>query len=261
MSLAEELIMARSSGGAPGDEARKSGLDLARVTNIKDPDGLGRVRCKRLSELPGVTETDWCFCMTPAGGKSCGIFFFPNVGDLVYLAYLGGEITNPVVLGHFWAGETAAPYKIESGKNEISSIKTPKGVEIKFDDADGKQKLTLTTPSGATVHIDDEKKSLLIQDKGAGNALTIKWEAGEIELRAKKKLTLAAGDTAITLESSGSVAVKASSSVKAESANIELRAKSAVKAEGATAEVKATGQLSLQASGVAQLKGGVVKIN
>jgi uncharacterized protein involved in type VI secretion and phage assembly len=261
MSLAEALGASEGTGALLRGEARKSGIDMAVVTNIKDPDNLGRVRCKRLSEDPGVAETDWCYCMTPWGGKAYGMFFFPNVGDFVYLAYLGGEITNPVVIGCFWAGETAAPYKIESGKNEVSSIKTPKGIEIKLDDKDGKQKLLLTTPSGAQLQIDDEKKTILLQDKDAGNALTLKWEAGEIALKAKKKLTLAAGDTTISLESSGKIEMKATSAVKAEAANVELKAKSAVKAEGATAEVKATGQLTLQASGMTQLKGAMVKIN
>jgi uncharacterized protein involved in type VI secretion and phage assembly len=261
MSLAEVLGASPNTGARLRGEARKSGIDMAVVTNIKDPDGLGRVRCKQLSEDPGVAETDWCYCMTPYGGKAYGIFFFPNVGDLVYIAYLGGEITNPIVIGRFWAGETAAPYKIESGKNEISSIKTPKGIEIKFDEKDGKAKLQLTTPSGAQLQIDDDKKTILLQDKDAGNALTLKWEAGEISLKAKKKLTLAAGDSAITLDSSGKIELKASSAVKAEAANVELKAKSAVKAEGMTAEVKATGQLTLQASGMAQLKGATVKIN
>jgi uncharacterized protein involved in type VI secretion and phage assembly len=247
--------------GLPGEQIRKSGLELARITNINDPDGLGRVKCKRISGEKKAPDTDWCFCMTPSGGKSYGMFFFPNVGDIVYLAYLGGEVTNPVVLGRHWGGKAPAPYKIESGKNEVSSIKTPKGIEIKFDDADKKEKLTLTTPSGASVCLDEDKKTVEIRDKSSDNALVFKWEAGEITLKAKKKLTLSAGDTAITLESSGTLAVTAKSSVKAEAANIELKAKSSVKAEGATAEVKATGQLSLQASGMAQLKGATVKIN
>ncbi|MDR2615024.1 MAG: phage baseplate assembly protein V [Oscillospiraceae bacterium] len=262
MSLAEAL------GASPGGqeprlsgERRRSGVDMAQITNIKDPDGLGRVRCKLLSKDPDVAETDWCYCMTPYGGKAYGMFFFPSVGDLVYLAYLGGEITNPVVIGSFWAGETKAPYKIDSGKNEIASVKTPRGIELRLDDKDGKQKLLLTTPSGAQLLIDDEKKTIQLQGKDADSALTLKWESGEIALKAKKKLTLAAGDTTITLESSGKLGLKASSAISADAANVELKAKSAVKAQGATAEVKATGQLTLQASGIAQLKGSVVKIN
>jgi uncharacterized protein involved in type VI secretion and phage assembly len=261
MSLAEALGASPRTETLLSGESRRFGIDIAQITNIKDPDKLGRVRCKQLSEHPGVAETDWCYCMTPYGGNAYGMFFFPNVGDLVYLAYLGGEITNPVVIGSVWAGKTAAPYKIEDGKNEVASVKTPKGIEIRLDDTDGKQKLTLKTPTGAQICIDDEKKTLRFRGKDENNALTLEWEAGEITLKAQKKLTLAAGNTTITLESSGNIELKSSSEIKTDTANIDLKAASTIKASGTTAEIKATGQLTLQGSGMAQLKGGIVKIN
>ena len=258
MSLAEQLS---SLGKSKTSLKQRPGLALARVSNINDPDNLGRVKCMPISEDPDVAETDWCFCLTPGGGNDYGLFIFPRVDDLVVLGYLHGEVHHPIVLGSYWAGSVNAPYKIEGGKNEIIGLKTPQGTEIKLDEDKGKEKLLITTPSQARISVDDEAKTIAIQDKQGDNALTIKWENGEIELKAKTKLTLSAGDTKITLESSGNLNGESKSSLSLKSGNVTVKGDSSFKAEGATAEVKASGQLTLQASGVAAVKGSMVKIN
>ncbi|GHU57912.1 phage tail protein [Clostridia bacterium] len=251
-------------------DSTRAGISLAKVTNINDPDSLGRIKCKPVSENEDVTETNWCFCMSPFGGNGCGIFFFPNVDDLVMLAYLGGDVHHPVVLGSYWADAVKAPYKVDSGKNETATIKSPKGVEIKFDLQDGKEKLTLTTPSKAVIEIDDENKKITVQGDSADNALLIDWGKGEIELKAKTKLTLSAGDSKITLESSGNASVESKSKLAMKSLNVEVNADSGFKvASNGTAELKATGSMKVTATGPANLessavttvKGSLVKIN
>ncbi len=250
-----------SIGQQVAKNMQKSGLMLAVVTNITDPDNLGRIKCKPVSEDPEVAETDWCFCLTPAGGKNYGFFFFPHVDDLVVLAFLNGDVHHPLVIGHYWADTTSAPAKIEDGKNEIGLIKTPNGTEIRFVDTKEKEKLILSTPSESELHIDDEAKTIQFKDKGFENALTLNWEKGEIELKAKTKLTLSAGETSIVLESSGKITGKGSGAVSFDGSDIALKGKASFKAQGATAEVKADGQLTLQGGGIAQLKGATVKIN
>ena len=257
MSLGEQFS---SIGTQVLKEMRKSGLVLAVVTNIKDPQSLGRIKCRPVTNDKDVAETDWCFCMTPAGGNGYGLFFFPNVDDLVVMSYLGGDVHHPVVLGAYWADAVKAPYEITDGKNEVISIKTPTGSEFKFDDEKDKQKITVTTPSGALILIDDDKKELSVKGND-DNSMTIKWEGGEIELKAKSKLTLAAGDTKITLDSSGSVEIKSSSKIALDTGDAEIKAKNGVKADGASVKVNAKGQMNLEATGMTTLKGQMVNIN
>ena len=257
MNLGEQLS---STGNNPFGDMKKTGLVLAVVTNITDPDSLGRLKCRPITDDEDVAETDWCFCMAPAAGNGYGVFYFPQVNDLVVLGYLGGDIHHPLVLGSYWAGESAAPYKIEDGKNELISIKTPTGSELKFEEEADKQKITITTPSGAVIKIDDEAKTILVEGD-ADNSLTLNWGSGEIALKAKTKLTLSAGDTELVLESSGNLSGTASQKISAEAANIELAGSSKFAAEGATAEVKSSGQLTLQASGMTTVKGATVQIN
>ena len=83
-------------------------LTLATVKNIKDDQKLNRVRCLPIG-APDGELTDWCYVMTPMGGKERGLFLFPQVDDLVVLAWLDDDPFRPLVLGGFWNSETAPP--------------------------------------------------------------------------------------------------------------------------------------------------------
>ena len=269
MSIADQLdAMMGKAGGTLGREMSRYGLTLAKVTNIKDEEGLNRIKCLPIGALD-AEETDWCYVMTPMGGKERGLFLFPQVDDLVVLAFLDNDPHRPLVLGGFWNSETAPPFKIQDGKAEDYCLKTPKKIEIVLHDEDSKQKLTVTMPSGANIVLDDENKKITVQDKGGDNSLSMNLEGGEVALKAKSKLTLSAGKTTITLEQGGNITLegngnisqKAKGKVVMEGANVEGKANGALSLKGATSEIKADASLTLSASGNAQLKGGIVKIN
>lgn len=262
MGIAEQFQATLNASGQTYERRmERSGLTLATVTNITDPDKLNRVKCLPIENKENQEETDWCYVMAPLGGKKCGQFFFPSVNDLVVLAYLGGDPHRPMVIGAWWNTDFNPPYVIEEGKVYNYSIKTPTGTELLFYDEPGKQKVTLTLPSGTILKIDDENKAVALQDKGGDNALTMDLGGGNIQLKAKTKLTLSAGQTTITLESSGNITQKASAKVSIEAANIEEKGSAGVKVEGATIDVKANATMNLQASGPTTVKGAIVNIN
>ncbi len=260
MSIAEELQAAMGGMGQIGRQMERPGLALAVVTNINDEEKLNRVKCLPI-ENENAEETDWCYVMAPLGGKECGQFFFPNVNDLVVLAYLGGDPHRPMVLGAFWNTEVKPPYVIQDGKVYNFTIKTPSGTELLFYDEPQKQKVTLTLPSGTVLTIDDENKAVSLKDQNGENALEMDLQGGNVTLKAKTKLTLSAGETSIVLESSGNLTQKASNKVSVEAATIEEKGSAQVTIQGAATEVKGDSTLNLQASGTAALKGGIVNIN
>lgn len=261
MSIAEELQAVLGGAGRSFDQQMaRPGLSLAVVTNINDDQKLNRVKCMPI-ENENLEETDWCYVMAPLGGKQCGQFFFPNVDDLVVLAYLGGDPHRPIVIGSYWNTDVKPPYVIENSKVYNFSIKTPNGTELLFYDEPKKQKVTLTLPSGTVLVIDDEKKAVALQDKAGDNALTMDLQKGEVELKAKSKLTLSAGSTTVVLESSGNLTQKANNKVSIQGATLEEKGSAKVSIQGTTAEVKADATLTLQASGPTTVKGAVVNIN
>ena len=253
MSIAEELQAFLDSSGYTYDrQMEQPGLTLAIVTNINDPDKLNRVKC-----LPVLSqeeeETDWCLVMAPLGGNGCGMFLFPNVNDLVILGYLGGSLHRPVVLGACWNSKVLSPYTIQDGKVYDFTIKTPGGTELHFYDEPSKQKVTLTMPSGTVMTFDDEAQAVSVKDSGGENALLMDLKGGNLELKAKTKLTLSAGsDASIVLESSGNVTEKAKT-LSMDATTVEAKASNTVALQGS--EAKLTGDRTVT------IKGGKVGIN
>ncbi len=244
-------------------EMERTGLTLAVVTNISDPDKLNRVMCKPVvsEQDEDVLETEWCPVVQPLSGKSCGHFYMPSVDDLVLLAYLNGDPHCPYVVGGTWSPKSPPPYTVEDGKNFNFSIKTPGGTELLFYDEKGKEYIRMTTPTGAALEIQDEAQTAVLQDPDKANLLSINWKDGAIELTAAKKITLAAGSTKIIMEDSGAMTLQSDKSITIKSTDIKAQASNGFNAQGATAEVKATGKLSLSGA-MADLQGSAgVNIN
>lgn len=253
MSLAEQLdALMGNAGVMPGRDMSRFGLTLAKVTNITDDKNFNRVKCLPIGS-GAEEETDWCYVMTPMGGKDCGMFFFPQVDDLVVLAYLDEDVHRPLVLGGFWNTQVTPPYQVKDGVFYEYSIRTPKKTELLLYDEEEKQTATLVMPSGTMLRLDDEKKQIQLQDKDAGNSLVMDLEAGEMTIKAPNKITLDVGGTQIILEKSGNITIKGKGTIKTEGADIQSKATNGLKMESA--------QMDLNASMQASLKGGLVKIN
>ncbi|MBE6910322.1 MAG: hypothetical protein E7474_12240 [Ruminococcaceae bacterium] len=260
MSMSEQLgALTQASGNQMGLGAAFS-LQLGKVTNIKDEKNLNRVKCLPIG-AEDQEETDWCYVMAPMGGKDRGLFLFPQVGDLVVLGYLGNDPHRPIVLGSFWNTDTTPPIPIQDGKSEDYCLRTPQKVEIMIHDESGKEKLTVTMPSGTVVTLDDEAQQISMKDKGGDNALIMDLKGGEVTLKAKSKLTLSAGQTSITLEQGGNITEKGNGTISLDGASIKGKAKGQLSMQGVDAQVKADASLKLEASGPASLKGAILKLN
>ena len=178
------IFSGRGAGGEGGGNGRRYGVDLAKVTNIDDPDKLNRVKCKRVTTDPDVGETDWMYVCSPIAGTNYGLYMMPKVGDLVLLSYLGGDVHRPFVIGSVWTKDVAAPYKIEGGKNETFAFKLPSGTEVVFSETKGKESVAVTTASGARMALDGDGKKIEVRDKDGKNALTMDLNSGAVTVSA-----------------------------------------------------------------------------
>ncbi len=248
-----------SSGGRSGEGKRRT-LTLAEVKDINDDQKLNRVRCLPIG-APDNEITDWCYVMTPMGGAERGLFLFPQVGDLVVLGYLENDPHRPIVLGSFWCTESKPPLSVENGKAEDYCLKTPNKVEFSIHDEKNKQKLTLTTPSGITVEVDDEKQTVTTKDKNGKNSLTLLLKDGAIELKAAEKITLTAGQASVTLQKNGDIDLNGKGKVTLQGKSADIKAQGQLNLQGLDAAVKATKDLNLSATGNASLKGMLLKLN
>ncbi|MCT4621761.1 MAG: phage baseplate assembly protein V [Marinisporobacter sp.] len=236
------------------EQPQMIGVAVAKVTNNKDPDKLGRVKCKFIAKN-SEDETDWIRIASFMGGKERGAFFLPEVEDEVLIAFAGGDISKPYVIGSLWNKKDKPPETNKDGKNAIKKIKTKGGSEIIFNDTDKKEKITLSTPSERKIDLDDGNKSTKITDKGDKNIIKIDSNAGMISIEGQKKLSFKAGGCKIIMDgTANSITIESSTTLKLKAQQINIEA-------GGSLAIKSNGMLDIKSSAVCNLKGSIVKIN
>lgn len=180
------------------------GVYPALVVDLQDPDNQGRVRV-RLPWSPDAQESTyevWARLAVLMAGNNRGTWFIPDVDDEVLVAFEGGNPRRPYVVGGLWNGSDAPPETMDANNN-LKTILSRAGIRITMDDSDGAVKLTLETPGGNSVVLDDGQMSITVQDS-SGNS--IKLESAGITVTAASKVTVNAATVEV---SAGMVTVNA----------------------------------------------------
>jgi type VI secretion system secreted protein VgrG len=162
---------------------------LARVVDVNDTDGLGRVKVKFPWQEETNETTPMIRVVTPHASGDRGIYFTPELGDQVVVNFEYNDPEKPYVAGSLYHGK-AAPSIFKHAQNVIKAIRTISGNEILFNDSEGLQHIRISTP-GMTNEI------LLTMD--AGNKITI---------RTKGNLIVYAEDS-ISMEAENDIKIKA----------------------------------------------------
>jgi uncharacterized protein involved in type VI secretion and phage assembly len=175
------------------------GVYPAKVVSVKDEASQGRVQVE-LMTVPGGSETFrvWARLATLMAGSGRGSFFVPEVDDEVLVAFQGGDVRHPFVVGALWNGLDAPPAQMDGGgKNDLRVLKTRSGHVLEFDDG-AQPKVTLTTPSGCKLVLDD----------AAGGTITLGHPSG----------------SKIELDASGGITIQAMSTMTLQAAQVEVQA-------------------------------------
>ncbi|MBL8165358.1 MAG: type IV secretion protein Rhs [Anaerolineae bacterium] len=185
------------------------GVYPALVTDLVDPDKQGRVKVK----LPWSPDTGsesyevWARLAVLMAGNNRGTWYIPDVNDEVLVSFEGGNPRRPYVVGALWNGADAPPEQMDgAGQNQLKTICSREGIRITMDDTPGAVKLTIETPGGHSVVLDDGGISVTVQDS-SGNS--IKMEPSGITVTTSAKLTVNASTAEVT---AGMVTVNAAMS-------------------------------------------------
>ena len=231
------------------------GITIGIVVDIKDPDKKNRVKVRLLNRSDSTQETDFIRVMTPAAGKQFGLYAMPEVGDEVLVGFVDGDFSAPYVLGSLWNTKAPAPVTMEEGKNEKRVFQSKTAHRLELNDGEEAPGLTLSTAKESRLVIDDKAQTVALSDKNGENAVQIDIGGGKVTILAKTSLVLKCGGASIELNgSSNEIAIKTSGNIKIDGQQVDAAGKTAV-------NVKASGQLNLEASGPANLKGALVKVN
>ncbi len=257
MSLFDELY---------GEERRQEQRLVSSVTTGKvvenwDSKHPGMVKVELFLGESGKNKTDWVRVAQPYAGKDRGLYFLPEVGDEVVLAFNMGDRDHPIIIGSLWNQVDTIPKETAVEKNHVKRLTTKGGHELVFSEEQGKEILTLHTPGNLTLIMEDEKKTITIQDGDGKNMVTVDGKNGAVTVKADKKLVLEAGSGSLTLDGQGKKATLKMDTVSIEAGqSLNLKGQN-VKLEGSMMKVASSGNLEASASGMLTLKGSMTKIN
>ncbi|MFZ5926518.1 MAG: type VI secretion system Vgr family protein [Acidobacteriota bacterium] len=167
---------------APPISGRNFGVYVARVLDNVDPIDAARVKVQFPWET-GDSESNWAPVAMPHAGAGRGLYFIPEIGDEVLVAFEQGDPSRPIVLGSLWNGNDSPPneglHGDEQGNNDIKRIVTKSGNRFVMDDMDGKETIVVATPEHIRISMFEGDQTLLIHSDGdinihAGGTVHIK---------------------------------------------------------------------------------------
>jgi uncharacterized protein involved in type VI secretion and phage assembly len=170
------------------EETRWYGVYSALVTDIRDPDGQGRVKVR----LPAMSESFevWARLATLMAGRKSGSWFVPDTDSEVLVAFEAGDLRRPFVIGALWNGVDTVPERMDSaGRTFRKLLRSRNGIQVVLDDQDGKEMLALETPGGQRVTLEDGSGSIEIVDR---NGNSIRLETGGVTVTAAARVTISA---------------------------------------------------------------------
>jgi phage protein D len=209
-------------GGGQGLDLGLPGVVVGQVTDVRDPEGQGRVKL-RYPWLSDGYVSDWARTVQPGAGSKRGAVVLPEVNDEVLVAFEMGDLRRPYVVGGLWNGMDPAPLGDDLVDASTGAVRR-RGFVSKL--------------GHCLVFFDDDADSgvaVLSADRGLRIALDVTGTTIHV-----------ASDGKVEIEGDADVTVKAG-------ANLKLQA-------GASLELKGA-EVSISADGPVQVKGNLIKLN
>jgi uncharacterized protein involved in type VI secretion and phage assembly len=174
------------------ERKRLYGVYPAEVKRITDPPQQGYVKV-RLPWSPDNSSTGyevWARLAVLMAGNDRGTWFIPDEGDEVLVMFEGGDPRRPYVIGALWNGRDTPPEAMDSaGNNYRKAIVSRRNIRITLDDTEGQETLTVETPGGQQIVLQDGAGSVEIRDS---NNNAIRLEPAGITLTTPSTLTIKA---------------------------------------------------------------------
>lgn len=222
------------------------GMQIGIVTQLEsDPESENRIKV-RIPVLSNSEEGVWARVATLDAGNNRGSFYLPEIGDEVIVAFINNDPNHPVVVGMLNSSAKPAPLQASDSNPEKGFVSRE---QIKMIFNDDEKSYKLETPGGKKITLSDKDNLVQIEDE---NGNIIKMEPSGVQI-----------------ESASALKIKAAADITIEAVNIKLSPSSNFSVSAGGCELKAgSGSASMSApsvkvegSGIAEIKGGLVKIN
>lgn len=243
-----------------------SAKDEGGGSNDVGPEKTGRVKVKFPALGMEDFESDWLRVIGPGNGKERGLWWGPEVGDEVVVAFEQGDMRHGYVLGGVHNGKNTPPGDLagkpvdSEGQQRQRALTTRTGHQLLFTDEKGKEAIELHDGKKKFVLKFDADKSVFSIDVESGQMLVKLDKEGGITIESQKKISIESKSGDVALKGQN-VSIEATTDVKIKGINVKAEASAGFEAKGATTKVEASGMGEIAASGVLTVKGSMVKIN
>jgi len=176
---------------ADGSAPAHFGVYPAIVTDIVDPDRLGRIEV-RFPWLGTDGDRDvraWATLCTPYADDEQGLEILPEVGSQVVVAFEAGNLRRPYIVGAAWNGRTSQPHTPER-TNNLRQLRSRSDSRLQFDDDQAGAKVRITMRSGHRIVLDDSVQEVTVEH---ANGCTLRMTAaGVVEITALSSVDVTA---------------------------------------------------------------------
>lgn len=241
----------------------------------------------------GVMETVWMPVMMPYAGPEYGVYLLPEVGAEVVVGFRFGDMDRPFVLGSLLGNVNTVPEDNSNEDNSVRMLKTKAGYCVSVDEKENL--LSFTDPGGQNAiswSMEEDKGQLTLD---IGERLCIRFGGGDFLTMENEKVTFAHKVTVhgeegllemekgLEVKCGQAMTLKTDQGMTLEARNIELSPDQGLKAGGMTAEIAPSQQVELktmqlklegtsvelsakakgklEAGGIMEIKGAMLKLN
>jgi phage protein D len=252
----DRSLLGLASGGSRSKQT-PPGVVIAVVTDINDPDQMGRVKVK----FPWLSDdyvSGWARVVCQGAGNERGWVALPEVNDEVIIGFEHQDFDRPVVLGGLYNGVD----KLPSGPNELvdggsgavnrRSLVSRNGHRIDLLDQDGSNE-------GVRLATGDDK--FLIHVDKTNTTITVQAD-GTVMIEGTQGITLDAKTSDLTMKA-GSIKMNATQGVQVDggSGAVEMKTNGTVAVEGLTVGINGKTTAELKGGATTTISGAMVKIN
>lgn len=169
------------------------------VKDLKDPQGLGRIRVTYPHLDDEVSE--YARLVSPMAGAERGVFFRPQPGDEVLVGFEFGDPRRPYILGSLWNTVDKPPpgANEKPEENNLRFICSRSGHIIRLDDTPHNEQIEIIAKGG--------QQRIVID--AANNQIHILCDKGDVEIAAPTG-TLTLRGKEVSINATGKVAIKGS---------------------------------------------------
>lgn len=250
-------------------ESRRIVCDMwGTVLAASDSTKAGNVRVKVKILKDKMDTFDNVPVLTGYGGDSYGAFVLPEEGDIVRLAFLGGDFRHPVVAGCRFP-ESSQFVKDMCQKEAVKkAFRAKNGSGVVFSGDKGKEKIEVSGSGHMEWRLDEEKQQLSFGDKEQKNYMTLDKKNKSVQVTSQSSLRLECGKSSLELKKDGTIVLKCEK-LAVDAKTVEIQGKSKVKVHGQDlalegkmgVSVTGKGQVKVDSKGTLKLSGAMIHLN